>query len=554
MKNHLGAFASASVFPNVAGSSARRLSLQAGDLGFDIATGTLLVCTDPTVGAAVWAVVGIEAIGMSNFVPTAGGNYLQRDDAGVSLPTLDEMTEFVHFRLNAIPTATERVISKDDGTPGRSLALTTTGLLQYRAEGTTLVTCPIDVGDVGASLIVAPVRSTAGDFLWLLVYNAATNSVRIINRDRGLSAVTAPSTQSFAIGARRGDNIGGDEASSCTIIGYAYVPAVLTLDQIESVFQETAAQGDLPLTIPSATHLYRASTVHADSLGRDLIGTDHLAKVENSGSLTLETFIPQYRAGEDEITLFLGIGASNMEGRNTLASVPAAYVAPFAGATLWVDSEAAPSAVSPRGDNDWGQELSSTREAVANGVENLFYYKLATSGAGVDDEWNIADASSPFGIGNGANVVDLFIRFIEGTGTTPHPFSPWAKIALKCVVFTDGAASATSAPAAAAYLGELTALVDYLKEKKGLWLADPDYIFITSDVWIGLGGGYPERDSVSADNYALAASRSDVAVVGTDDLSDNGDGTHFNPQSEINIGIAAETARVARANTVAAAA
>jgi hypothetical protein len=55
--NHLGSYTTAEL-PNVSGATVQSTDVQAGDTAYDTTASELKVCTDPTVGAAVWASTG----------------------------------------------------------------------------------------------------------------------------------------------------------------------------------------------------------------------------------------------------------------------------------------------------------------------------------------------------------------------------------------------------------------------------------------------------------------------------------------------------------------
>ena len=247
-----------------------------------------------------------------------------------------------------------------------------------------------------------------------------------------------------------------------------------------------------------------------------------------------------------------------MEGRELASEVPTSptdYTADFTNATLWVKSEAAPDVVNPRGDNNWGAELSGTREQYANGLTTSFNYKLATSGAAATDEWSVPSganvaAMNEWSAAGGANVQLLIERLVDGTGATPQPISPWSPIRCKAVHWVSGAADAQVEADADDYADHaLENLVDHYREIKGLWNADPDYIFVAADV-PGFNG-YTYKSTINGTHTTLAAARDDFRKLGTSSLVDNGDSLHYRAASLIALGSGLESVRNTRTNPVA---
>lgn len=485
---------------------------------------------------------------MTGFDPASGGSYLQRNDSGATLQTGAERTHLLMIRVDALPTGTEAIAAKDDGNPGFFMGgvyVSSLSYLQVKDSGIAALRAPLTAGDVGKVQIYIWRRSTSQGFSDLHVYSVADDWPRYVAEDTSVSNPTT-SSQSFALGATRGDDIGGNEAESFTIIGYAQSTTVLTYAQMTTLAQACKAAGDIvPASFPGCTNAYQASTDHADSLARDTVGSDHLEVIEGTSALTLDTFTPEYRNDGNPLDLvILGI-ASNGDGRNTLASVPTSptdYSASTSDAQLWVEGETTPSDLSPRGDNDWGPELSLLRELYSAGMTNILAYKRCVSGASVGTE---------FAPPSGTDYAGIISRLKDGTTSYPYPLPLWSQVRLRLVTVIGPEASADVEAVADAYATDMGAFADAIKQVDGMWKAASDYMIIATDI-----PGFSTRtykSTVNAANASLSSSRSDFGVVGTTNALDNGDGDHFDEDWTIYVGSAVASVHATGTDTEAAA-
>ena len=487
-----------------------------------------------------------EVVGMSGFAPAGGGSYLQRDDSGGSHQVGDERTVLLGIRVDAIPTSIIRLASKDDGNPGHSVSIVQTPYdrLQYKDSGVGAFGLALDANDVNKTILVAIRRSTAQDFADMHAYNVAHNSLRYVAGDSSVSSPTT-SSQSFALGAQRGDDVGGNEAEDITILYYGISSTVLTVDQLDTLFQACAAAGDIATgSFPGVFHAHTASTEHADSLARDIIGTSHLEVVEGTTPLTLSTFEPEYR-NDGAFNLVLGLGQSEVEGRVLLSEVPTTpidYTQDYTGAQLFIEGENEWDDVFPRGDNDWGPLVSMLRALGEGGVENLWAFQRGTGGTDLANDWNAS---------GGSELEAAIDRLRNGTTQTPHILPIFADVRLMIFYWDHGQADAQVESEANAYETNFDALIDYLLALKGLWKPHSSFRVVAPKLSDYLSFTYVSTVNTAFDD--VATDRDDVLLVDTDNLVDKGDGVHRNPQSIINAGVACGSAYLTDSNTTAAA-
>lgn len=475
-----------------------------------------------------------EVVGIDGF---SNNSYFAQPD-GTTLRAQNEMVTTIMLTINAIPAGNERLFGVNDGTPDWSHTFAGSfPRLQYRDQSTAALSALLDDTAVGKTFIALATKN--GDEALYYVYNVSEDRAIPTDLDTTIGA-TVTSSVAAAIGAANGDT-GGTGADSVTIIGCGFGTQFLTKEQVTDFFRQCRISGTISEGMPGMTHCYQAKTDHQDSLGRDLIGTAHFTKVEQTaGDLDVtSSYSPTYE-NSGSFRWFMAVGQSNLRGALPTSSVPTIpidFTSSYAPCNYFELQNSTWTALAPKDNNDWGPELSIGRQLVTNGETEPWLFRYGASGTSLSEEWSLT----------GAARVAVHEKLIDGSTLTPHVIPPFADRQLAAVYWVQGEADAQVLAEADSYESNLSDFIDWIGDT---YNTSSDFKFIAA--LIPSFSTVQYRTTVNTAMINQSVSRSFVYIVNTDNLTDF-DGSHFTSGSLISLGFALEDARFSGSNVSASA-
>ena len=229
----------------------------------------------------------VQATGVDGFTSTGTGSYGDRNDSGASLQSATSMWVGAVVRVDTVSGVSGDIFSKGSGTSnGYRLLYNVSDVFRFLGQGINLAGSTTLVA--GKTYVVIATRGASQAELY--IWNNTTASALQDAQDLAISAA-ATNTLSAAIGAQRGDGVGGNEPDNLTIVGCGFGTAYLNSTQVTALMADCVAQGTFATGGPSEVSVWQLGTSFNDQ-----VGTNHMTKVENTpGDLDADqTFTPDW--------------------------------------------------------------------------------------------------------------------------------------------------------------------------------------------------------------------------------------------------------------------